>query len=1255
MIDWQDFPITDGTDQRERMPPAFAPNYFDVDERSFEKLLAMGAEIAARLKYYDLANRADGNWGDLFEADEAVVMATMLSIDLVRLESDFRAIPHDRPDAQVAFLLRLARRFDRWYHRLAAVTTRQAEVLTQTIETLIVDKLAPALREIGRIVEDAGIETEIDPAGFTEVWTRAPAVPAAPPGDEIMPALKANYYLFANAIGYLQNTAAQHLRQSLHSQRHDPAIGLFMVFLRLFERAQDRLNRFTARHLDFYYRQVLAAHNRPRTADSYYLLLTARAGAGRLRIDKDTAFSAGQDADLNEIVYRADESLLLGDVEVGSLLTLHLQQDRLNSPEADVGMVTRVKAGRPALKPDTDAVDEAAADAWPLFGAGPGSADARLGFAIASPLLLLQQGRRRVEIGFKLEPAVAIEPAKRIERLTNCSSRREFRRDFAAWFALYLLRFDGAASEAHKSALIERAQALLTERESAEIASLLREDWQGLFYRLFKQPLNLRLSGEAGWFEVVNPAVLPLSEQASGAETGFRLLFELAAADPPVTAYQAALHGDELDTNLPVLQCEINPQAHFCIFSVLQDLLVERLDIEVSVSGIRDVQVYNQNGQLDASKPFQPFGPAPAAGSYFVLGNYEMAQKQLSGLRLHLDWAGLPAGDGGFGGHYAGYATAMDNNCFEADFSALCDGSWLPAESPARACFKLFDTRAEDDGAAARRSLEVADMGFARAVDPVPPAADFRYDLKTRGGFYRLTLTQPQNGFGHGDYTSLLTSVLAANARKKKPDPVPNPPYTPALAGLSVDYRARSSLLPALERNARTRLFHLHPFGSSIVYPESAQQACHLLPQYSWQGNLFIGLRGGDIAGPLSLLFHLAQDRIDPASAGSARFQWFYLADDCWRPLPEKNLLANTTHDFLASGKVTLEIPPDISRGNRIMPAQYYWLRLAVDRAADAFSGCYFVKPHALKVSRDVEAAAAAAGPDDAARQNQWSLLQSRSGVGGISQAFAAFGGRAAESDAGFRTRMSERLRHKNRALLPRDYEQLALEQFPDLAKVKCFSSLSWAEEAVIPGRVLVVVVPRVDDGDAGACRRARVDARRLEEIGDYLDRLSPAFVKPEVINPVYEQIQVRCTVRFADPLSEGINLERLDRQISDYLCPWKTPGYRARFGWSIRQRDLESYLLDLDHIDFVTNFSMLHITVDRDGKYSLFDTARDESGHAAEIRPRYPWSLAIPMRHHALETTREARPIEANVTGVDELEVGATFIIGSGEYGEED
>lgn len=1267
-MDWQGIPITDGTGQRDRMPAAFAPDYFKVDELSFENLLAMGAEFAAQIKYYNLGNQLDGNWGELFYADEAVIMASILSTDLKRMESEFRAISYNEPAELANYILRLVERIDVWFRRLSASDYQAGELLAHKIETLISDKLAPELHNLGLIVDHAEIVHEVDLAGFAGAWglvdpeSENPyprsTIETLPTPGEIKRRLSANFYTFSNSIAYLQTTAETLLQRSLESERHDPAIGLFIVFLQLFKKAQNQLNRFTPRHLEFYYRQVLEAANRPHVPDNYYLLLETLPGVGKVTIDKKTAFSSGKDEDLNDVVYRAEQDLVVSDARLESLFTLNFQRDRLISPELDLDFVTRIKFDQPVLdanqRVDGSAPGEPAA--WALFGAGqPGnpsktSADARLGFSIASPVLLLEQGRRKIEISFELEPEKPIELEARLESLRQCKDMHAFRQQFGELFALYLLQFKGDLNQQQKTELIDMAVNLMPTAQAAEVESLLQQDWQGLFYRLFKKPFRIKLTTDDGWMDVEDSILLPYSEDEMLRKTGFRILLSLGQANPPVSAYQADLHGGELPSALPVLQCELDPQAHFCVYSVFQSLVLTELQIEVEVSGVKGLQIYNQNGQLDPGKPFQPFGPLPSASSYFVFGNHEMAKKQLRELKINLDWAELPMGAGGFNEYYSAYASALGNDSFEVAFSALAESRWMPTEPAAQPCFKLFQTRSPGNGVVAKTAIEVNELAYARAIDPGIEAADFRFDLKSREGFYRLALVNPPNGFGHGEYTRLLTSVLTANAKKKKPDPVPNPPYTPTLNGISLSYRAGVTIKPALDPDRVERVFHLHPFGLETVYPMPAGQQCFLMPQYEHEGNLFIGLSASDIAGRLSLLFHLAHDRVDLVNARKAGLDWFYLADDRWIRLPENRILADDTHGLLASGRITLDIPADISAENSVMPRGLYWLRLVAESSVNAFSACYFVKPHAVRVSRHAQTGSEEKLP----REINWAQLDNLPGISSVTQAYPSFGGRAAESEEKFRQRVSERLRHKNRALLPLDYEQLVLEEFPELGKVKCFNSLSRAEASVKPGHVLVVVVPRVDDAMAAGCKRERVDARELEQISSFLRELCPAFVSLEVINPTYEQIQVRCTVKFADALSEGINLKRLDQQVSDYLCPWKAPGYEARFGWSIRQRDIESHILSLGYIDFVTNFSMLHITVDQDGNYNLFDTAKGELKHEAVIRPRYPWSLAIPMENHFIETTRESRSIKAEITGIDELEVGTTFIIGSSTYGEE-
>ena len=56
--------------------------------------------------------------------------------------------------------------------------------------------------------------------------------------------------------------------------------------------------------------------------------------------------------------------------------------------------------------------------------------------------------------------------------------------------------------------------------------------------------------------------------------------------------------------------------------------------------------------------------------------------------------------------------------------------------------------------------------------------------------------------------------------------------------------------------------------------------------------------------------------------------------------------------------------------------------------------------------------------------------------------------GRPAEDRQSLLTRPSARLRHKQRAASPWDYERLVLEAFPHVFKVKCFPNMDTRSEA---------------------------------------------------------------------------------------------------------------------------------------------------------------------------------------------------------------
>ncbi|WP_186830818.1 hypothetical protein, partial [Mitsuaria sp. TWR114] len=87
----------------------------------------------------------------------------------------------------------------------------------------------------------------------------------------------------------------------------------------------------------------------------------------------------------------SEAPIAVTDTRLAALCTLRLERDPLIAPERDLHYVTRAKVARPVADGRT---------VWPLFGAagGAGAEDARIGLAVASPLLALREGDREIRV-----------------------------------------------------------------------------------------------------------------------------------------------------------------------------------------------------------------------------------------------------------------------------------------------------------------------------------------------------------------------------------------------------------------------------------------------------------------------------------------------------------------------------------------------------------------------------------------------------------------------------------------------------------------------------------------------------------------------------------------------------------------------------------------------------------------------------------------------------------------------------------------
>ncbi|WP_447985974.1 hypothetical protein [Nitrospira sp. Nam74] len=1361
MTSWPNVYIPDGTDQGSRIPSALEANYFNVDEMTPEELLAMGAELASALRFINVKNEKDGTWADLFLADEAVVMALILSTNVKRLESDFLRAAEFSLRRMATCVYRLAKAIDFWFRTLQASDGHAGKLLSLKMAEVIQGKLAAELAVVRaytrRLTRQGDVQTT-DFGSFAHMWgigqTEGPLVfpqsklSNATSATEAHSHVRSAFYSFLHAIAYFKKSTARSWQDTFQSQTHNPAIGLFIAFLRLFEKAQDTINTFSQRHLSFYYHQCLQAVPMRFVPESAYLLCAPAALNHDVFVSKGTVFTAGKDDDQHERLYRADDCLVVTDAQVKLLYTLYLERDRLIVPERELQYVTRAQTIRVLLPGSLES--DRPITAWPLFGAGEkrhGLAEhAEMGFAIASPILFLKEGRRKIDITLHFKgPAASDEASGRapLELLKQAESSEAFAKQLGKVFSRYLLtgperhcfslenvqwrilldkkecpeglrqefathscalvgarieviiegkrwsltsgertyqiRQEGHRvtvleewlTEEDKQLILERVQRWSDPAVSYQaIRALFGGDREALAYTFLNNLFTISLTTEQGWHDVGHYTMQLHRSEMELSSGGLTCSLTLGPGIAPITSYMAEVHGGRWKTQLPVIRFCLNAQSTRCAYSLFEDQPVRDIAIETAVEEVNDVLVYNNYGQLDPSKPFQPFGPLPTVHSYMVVGNYEMARKKLVELKLKIEWGDLPKDAGGFRSYYQGYGPPLSTESFQVELLSLQDGHWQPAQDSRRQKIALFDAEKTEGRINETRVLPVDILHGRKPIGSTLSEEEYRFGVNARNGFFKMALVAPDDAFGHREYAPLLAQVLSQNAKLKSATPIPNSPYTPLIKRMGLEYTAKSHLhveSGLIDANdAGEMVFHLHPFGVETVFPSEVPTSPTLLPQYHYDGNLFIGLSARRLKGPLTLLFHLSDDSTQEPSCERPEITWFYLASNRWRRLDQSCVVSDTTDGFLSSGVVTLNLPDQINQDNTIMSEDLSWLRVSANTLLDSFCSLYSVQAHALKVTRCDSGSPVS--PKTLQAGIQCRPVVSIPGLGKVRQIGDAFGRRPAESRTQLNTRLSERLRHKYRASTPWDYERLILGEFPGLFKVKCFPHTMFGKAEPHPGHVLIVVVPYVKAGERSNDFRAMVNAHELNRIHTFIHNLAAPCVEIEVRNPVYEQIQIRCTVKFTTDLSSGLSLERLNGAINDYLSPWHELGCKARFGWCIRREDIESYLRGLDYVDAVTNLSMLHITEDDQDRFSLEDTAAmterrprtDHSdsaslsahGASEEIRPKYPWSLAIPIRTHFIQTMDRRQTIQAKRTGLNELEIGTTLIIGSTQHG---
>jgi predicted phage baseplate assembly protein len=167
--------------------------------------------------------------------------------------------------------------------------------------------------------------------------------------------------------------------------------------------------------------------------------------------------------------------------------------------------------------------------------------------------------------------------------------------------------------------------------------------------------------------------------------------------------------------------------------------------------------------------------------------------------------------------------------------------------------------------------------------------------------------------------------------------------------------------------------------------------------------------------------------------------------------------------------------------------------------------------------------------------------------LGSVTNPLPARGGSPEEPRETTRLRGAHRLRHRGRALTPADFEWLAVEASPAVARARCLPVTGDAG-SVQRGWVTVVIVPHSTD------RRPQPDDEMTARVRAYLRDRAPATLadRIRVIGPDYLPISVVAEIVPMRPDQAEAVETAVRKRLDDFLHPLR--GGRDARGWQVGQ-----------------------------------------------------------------------------------------------------
>ena len=1225
---------------------ALVPSSQLIDDRTERDWLSFIADFASLINFYDGSNQINGNWSPFLLKDPIIILASISKTNVTKKHTLFlHTCTHintlyekDPNDKNISSLIntlfdqlfKLFLKLERWIHFLlksdqkfslkeyiinqvensysaqlwALLSLRKQLLLNKIIggsETSDWSDFKPANPEVWEQNKDKKSFWEILQLNHDFLKNKIPDFIQAikKTGDQL--------FTFVASICYHARITFEKLKDS---KSRFPDTVLLRTFINLLMNHTKQLNEISQKHLNFYYGDILKQKIRTALPDSVFASIELRKKDSVFTLPENTQFNAGLDAQKNPIYFSSGGILNLNPASVLNAKTLYSATSSSNENTIYLQDIPTPSM----LKKD----ESGKIMGWPTFGGNvPPIANAvQLGFAIASPLLLLREGNRTIQLTLNFNESNAI---------SFLNNAKFYLSTQESW-----LPITPTITQNTKSDTSIILNISLDNKVSAIESFTQNPDGYISEWPLLKIVFNTVPNAT---IPILNSIQFDISVEEL---SSLQLFNDFGALDPkkpfelfgptPAINNNFIIGSNELFSK-PLQSFQVNLNWDTLPDSFQSYYLEYNKYITTSESNKNNLQPEPSN------KPDSFIGKIVnilKSGLKIITGAIKKVTSTIVDLlkdiiQLLKDLLGIIEPDP---------TTPFNNVCFTVDFEILNNNSWstfnmikeeastasdgsttfIPYTSDAScvpeaetASNLLFSTNKKEekclltDTSLFGYNAPSTEENNSSAVDPSIQQKPLVYSNESTSGFVKMTLTGPNPyGFGSQIYPEIVSSVALQNAMIISKDPKTNPknlvpaaklPFSPKLKKITANYKVSQKYDLSKTGNYPLYCYAYNPFtnyltydnsnglptlnfnvGDTIQSPPSSTGVALVSSFYSYKGFLYIELKELIVSSEMNLYVELGRKEGNILS--DTKPDYYYLGTNGWEILP---VLSDGTYNLSCSGIINFNIPKNCSKSTTVMPTANYWICIATKSDISNYPDITFMQTNGVLLTRSDSNFLTDANEPKITANTITKTKSSIPEIENVIQPFASFGGKAMETEAIKNIRVSNRLKTKDRIANATDYFRMIQEEF---------STIYYSKSVYQDNQVKIYVVRKCEDANDYNAFAPKITICLEEKIQQYLSDRVSAFTSVSVANFSFITVIVNATITLFD----GYELQGVQKDINEalqlFLSPW--------ISTTTTQIIIDNPLTNVEVINFiktrpgVSNVSELYFTTsytDKNGK----------------------------------------------------------------------